>query len=93
MSAKEAEEIGLIAFAVVPDELDELTDKWARTLSRSAVHAIMGTKIALNAPIRQTAESSMSIGMAFEALSNLTEDHQEAVNAFREKRKPAFKGR
>jgi len=93
MSVKEAAEIGLIAFAVAPDELDELTDKWARKLSRSAINAIMGTKIALNAPLRQATEPSMSIGMAFEALSNLTEDHQEAVNAFREKRKPAFKGR
>ena len=31
--------------------------------------------------------------MALEALSNRTEDHREAVEAFREKRKPKFVGR
>jgi enoyl-CoA hydratase len=30
--------------------------------------------------------------LAYEALSNATKDHQEAVNAFREKRPPRFTG-
>lgn len=93
ISGKEAAEIGLVAYSVPTGELDAVTDKWARKLSRSALKAIMGTKVTLNAPLRQATEPSMSIGMAFEALSNLTEDHQEAVTAFMEKRKPEFKGR
>jgi enoyl-CoA hydratase len=30
--------------------------------------------------------------MAYENVSSLTRDHQEAINAFRDKRKPEFKG-
>ena len=93
MSGKEAAEMGLVALSVPPEELDETTEKWVKKLARGALNAIMGTKVTLNAPLRQATEPSMSIGMAFEALSNLSEDHQEAVSAFREKRKPTFKGR
>lgn len=93
MSAQEAEDIGLIASCVAVDKLDEVTDAWAEKLSQSALNAVMGTKITLNAPLRQATEPSMSIGMAFEALSNLSSDHQEAVHSFKEKRRPNFTGR
>jgi enoyl-CoA hydratase len=39
------------------------------------------------------AASMMDVGMAYENVSSLTQDHQEAINAFREKRKPVFSGR
>ena len=32
-------------------------------------------------------------GLAYQVHTNASEDHQEAVNAFREKRKPKFTGR
>jgi enoyl-CoA hydratase len=35
----------------------------------------------------------MPRSVAYESMSNLTADHQEAVAAFREKRKPLFAGR
>ena len=93
MSAREAADMGLIALCVADAALDEMTETWAKRFSRSALNAVMGTKIALNAPLRQATEPSMSIGMAFEALSNLSADHQEAVSAFVAKRKPSFTGR
>ena len=34
----------------------------------------------------------MDVGMAYEGLSNISKDHQEAVDAFLEKRKPRFTG-
>jgi enoyl-CoA hydratase len=34
----------------------------------------------------------MDTGIAYETLSNISKDHQEAVSAFREKRKPVFTG-
>jgi enoyl-CoA hydratase len=35
----------------------------------------------------------MDASLAYEAITNVGADHQEAVNAFREKRKPKFTGR
>jgi enoyl-CoA hydratase len=34
--------------------------------------------------------SSLDASLAYEALASCSRDHQEAVNAFREKRKPHF---
>lgn len=93
ISGREAADIGLVAQSVPPEELDEAVEKWATRLARGALNAIMGTKVALNAPLRQMTEPAMSIGMAFEALSNNSADHQEAVSAFLDKRRPAFTGR
>jgi enoyl-CoA hydratase len=42
--------------------------------------------------LRQLAASMMDACLAYEAISNRSHDHQEAVAAFREKRKPNFKG-
>jgi enoyl-CoA hydratase len=35
----------------------------------------------------------LDASLAYEALTNIGSDHQEAVNAFKEKRKPRFVGR
>jgi enoyl-CoA hydratase len=44
-------------------------------------------------PLRQWAASMMDVGMAYENGSARTADHQEAINAFRERGKPNFVGR
>ena len=46
----------------------------------------------MNVPLRQLAQSLLDVGMAYEGLANITKDHQEAVTAFQEKRKPVFTG-
>ena len=92
ITGRDAEQFGLIAFAVPGDELDALVERWASKLANGAVQSIAGTKITMNAPLRQAAHALLDIGMAYEGLSNITADHQEAVTAFREKRKPKFTG-
>lgn len=89
---KEAAEIGLIAASGAPEEVDQLVEKFAAKFARSATQSVAGTKITMNLPLRQAAQALLDVGMAYEGLSNITKDHQEAVTAFIEKRRPNFTG-
>ena len=53
----------------------------------------MRAKRAVNIPLRQLAHSMMDLSLSLETQSNLTKDHQEAVWAFAQKRRPNFTGR
>ena len=88
-----AAEIGLINYAVPPEELDARVDEFVARLQSGAKKAIRWTKMSVNIGLKQLAHQIMDASLSMEALSNRTEDHQEAVNAFREKRDPVFKGR
>jgi enoyl-CoA hydratase len=93
LSAATAEKLGLINHVVAPEELDQAVASFATKLSKGAIKAIKWTKISVNIGLKQLAHSIMDACISYEALSNVTQDHQEAVNAFREKRQPVFSGR
>ena len=93
LDAKEAERIGLISRAVPRDQLDARVNATADKLAHGATKAIKWTKTSINIPLRQMAHSMLDASLAYEAMTNIGADHQEAVNAFREKRKPRFTGR
>jgi len=93
LDAKEAERIGLINYAVPRDQLDAKVNAFADKLARGATKAIKWTKTSINMPLRQLAHSMMDASLAYEAITNMGADHQEAVTAFQEKRKPRFTGR
>ena len=93
LSAKKAAEIGLINHAVPAEELDKRVYEFADRLAAGATKAIRWTKTCSNIPRRQAAQALMDAGLAYQAHSNSSVDHQEAVNAFREKRKPVFTGK
>lgn len=92
LTGEEAARIGLINRAVPADELDRTVDEFAQRLAAGAGRAIQGTKLAVNIGLKQVVQSVLDASLAYEALSNLSKDHQEAVNAFREKRPPRFTG-
>lgn len=93
MTAAEAARIGLINHAVPAAELDERVAQFADRLAAGATKAIRWSKMSTNIGLKQLAHSIMDASLAYEAMSNVTADHQEAVNAFREKRAPRFTGR
>jgi enoyl-CoA hydratase len=91
--AEEAERIGLINHVVPAEDLDRVVDAFAQELLGGATRAIQWTKLAVNLGLKQLAHSVMDASVAFEALSNVTADHREAVLALREKRPPRFTGK
>jgi enoyl-CoA hydratase len=93
LDAKEAERIGLINHVVPRAELDAKVDALADKLARGSTKAIKWTKTCVNIPLRQLAHSIMDASLAYEAITNMGADHQEAVTAFQEKREPKFTGR
>jgi enoyl-CoA hydratase len=93
MLAADAEKLGLINHVVAAEQLDATVSAFAQRLSSGAIKAIRWTKMSVNIGLKQLAHSIMDACIAYEALSNVTADHREAVNAFREKRQPVFAGR
>jgi len=93
MSAAEAERIGLITKVVPEESLDEEVYGLAERLTEGALKAIRWSKITTNLPLKAIFHSHFDTGIAYECMSNVTGDHQEAVTAFREKRKPVFTGK
>ena len=93
MSAKDAERYGLINHAVPADQLDAKVDLLASKLVNGATKAIRWSKTAINIPLRALAHSLLDTGLAYQTITNDSADHQEAVRAFAEKRKPNFTGR
>jgi enoyl-CoA hydratase len=93
MTATEAARIGLVNHAVPAAELDARVDAFADRLASGALVAIRGTKMSVNIGLKQLAASIMDACLAHETMSNASADHQEAVTAFKEGRKPRFTGR
>ncbi|GGC53464.1 enoyl-CoA hydratase/isomerase family protein [Chelatococcus reniformis] len=84
IAAPRAAEIGLINHAVPGDELDAAVDAFADRLAGGATKAIRWSKVTTNIALRQLATAMMDAGLAYEALTNVSADHQRLVNEFRE---------
>ena len=91
--AAEAERIGLVNHVVPDAELDARVDAFAAKLADGATQAIKYSKVSVNIGLKQLAHSILDTSIGYEMLTFTTDDHKEAVNAFLEKRKPAFTGK
>ena len=92
ISAKEAQQIGLINFAVPRDELDATVDKWASRLARGATLATRWTKTTINVGLKQLASAVLEPGLVYEALCGRTEDHAEALESDAREARARFHG-
>jgi 2-(1,2-epoxy-1,2-dihydrophenyl)acetyl-CoA isomerase len=93
ISAKEAEEFGLVNRVVAAAELDAFVDGWAARLAAGAPIALAQTKQLLNSGGQVSLEDAAVAEGAAQTVNFSTEDLGEAVQAFLRKREPVFKGR
>ncbi|MEA2252142.1 MAG: enoyl-CoA hydratase [Solirubrobacteraceae bacterium] len=93
LTAEEAHRIGL-ANRVVPDaELEDAAFAFAQRLAAGAPMAVRYTKLAINKLIKDALNTAFDASTGYEMVTMLSEDHDEAVAAFKEKRTPRFEGR
>lgn len=91
--APKAAEMGLINYAVPAGELDEAVYGMAGRLAGGAVNAIKWTKASVNLGLKQVANAVLDTAFNFEAMSQMTDDHKIATQAFLNRDKPKFTGR
>ena len=91
--APRAAEIGLINYALPADALDDAVDAMAERLAGGAINAIKWTKASVNLGLKQVANAVLDTAFNFEAMSQMTEDHKIATQAFLQKQTPKFTGR
>jgi len=93
IDAKTAEQFGIVNMVVSADKLKETVRQFAAELAQKAPVALKVAKAVIN----KGAEISLDAAIALEregfGVAASTEDLQEGVSAFIEKRKPTFKGK
>lgn len=90
ISAEEAKELGLANHVVPADELDDRTDEMIDKLASGPQAAIRFTKKTLNSWLELGNNIALQRGLALEGVGQQHSDHEEAVDAFLESRRPNF---
>jgi enoyl-CoA hydratase len=91
--ATKAEQIGLINHCVPAADLDGAVDAFCQRLLDRSTNAVRWTKVTVNLELKRIAHAVMDAGIAYEAVTVRSADHQEAVEALQNKRVPVFKRR
>ncbi|HEY3428010.1 MAG TPA: enoyl-CoA hydratase-related protein [Acidimicrobiia bacterium] len=90
--AQEAERIGLVNRVVPAAELMTEAMAMASRLAEGAPLAIQYTKVAVNQLVKQALQAAFDYATGHELVTFMTKDHEEALAAMAEKRKPRFSG-
>jgi enoyl-CoA hydratase/carnithine racemase len=93
ISAEEAERIGLVNRVVAHDELMTHTRALAEHLLTRAPEALGLAKRILWHSVTSDFQTGRLLESLAQSVLLRTEDHREGIRAFREKRKPEFKGK
>ena len=93
ISAEEAERLGLVNYVVAPEELESKTLEIANKIAEMSPVALALVKAAVKNAARLDLRAGLDAEVELFALCFSSEDKEEGVRAFIEKRKPQFKGR
>jgi enoyl-CoA hydratase len=93
LNAADAARLGLVNEVVPAAEIRERGLARAARLAAGAPLAVRATKIAVNQQVKRALLDSFDVSTALEMTTFLSADHQEALDALREKRPPRFEGR
>jgi enoyl-CoA hydratase/carnithine racemase len=93
MEANDAERFGLLNKLVPAAELEKETMNLARRIANGPPIAIRLSKVQLYKGLEMDLETALKVAAACETITLTSEDHQEGVAAFREKRPPKYKGK
>ncbi|WP_030569445.1 enoyl-CoA hydratase/isomerase family protein [Streptomyces aureocirculatus] len=92
LDATEAARLGLVN-RVVPDaDLEKTTRAWANRLAAAPTRALALTKQLVNASLESDRTTALAAEAAAQEINMTTADAQEGVQAFIERRQPAFRG-
>ncbi len=93
VAAAEAAQMGMI-YKYFPDDTFETEGKKiAETLAKLPTKALGYTKVALNQSMHNDLTQQLQIEEDYQTLSGKTEDFNEGIAAFLEKRPAVFKGK
>lgn len=92
VSATDAVQMGMIFKAVAPEDFDEAVQKTAQTLSNMPTQALGDIKELLNQSMTNSLEDQLDLESKLQIKSAQSNDYNEGVQAFIEKRRPNFKG-
>lgn len=92
IGAEEALRVGLANRVVSPDRLEAETMAMARTLARGPTRAIGLIKRTFNRALSTDLEALLTYEARMQEIAAATADHQEGLEAFREKREARFTG-
>ena len=93
VSGKEAEKMGLVNRAVPASEFEKAVDEMAAELADKSPTAMRLTKSYINKSIMSDADVRLEAAILSAIVNDTSEDHDEALKAFGEKRKPDFTGK
>jgi enoyl-CoA hydratase len=93
ISGKEAERIGLVNRAVPADQLESAVDELVAQLVDKSPVAMKISKAYINRTAYVDADSRLELLIMSSLVLGASEDAQEGMKAFAEKRKPEYKGR
>ncbi|MEM2337901.1 MAG: enoyl-CoA hydratase-related protein [Candidatus Bathyarchaeia archaeon] len=93
IDAKTAEQLGLVNMTAPPDRFKEVVRQFALELAQKAPVALKVAKALVNKGYEMSLDAAIALEREGFSVVASTEDFQEGVSAFVEKRKPLFKGK